>query len=613
MKHLFSFIFFLHLLRGSASQTIEADCNDHNIFYAVDEALRHHNKELIDGNQFVLYRITEARIKTENGGTHNFVSYDIREGSCGVKSGKVWQNCDFKQSDEKVGKCSAHIVVNKELKTSEVIIQNCSTFQVEPTVSAIKQDCLGCPINLDTRNKDLLPLIKSAIEKMNKLANYPFYFDLENIIEATLQVVAGWNYRLIYTVRQTNCSKSIHSNVPLEECDLDANGQNGTCTTQVFKNTRGEIIDINLSCFSQKGFCLSCPDAVDVDDPELLDLLRQVMDEYNSYNNNTNLYNFVSVDYASKKGVHEKTYDVTFNIKETNCSKSDYAILGEECQFIETKNALNCDAKVNVTDTKIIVASSPICNARARTMKITNKQFSLSQNMFIRLHLSPGPVLGAMFTYKGLSPFRGVLPQGSPYRIRRDTERAKGPAHGNKGEQKHVKKHKKEKKDKRKKKNGHKNEDSSEESQEYTILPTVHATQRMQHTTTQTVQLITSAQKQESLSKTPGEQISKTTEKPTLGLFPHIPSVPEDQDIFLNFHDDIELDLPEPDVSSFPKCPGKPWEPVKLPSTEPTYDLFDLASAIGDATPTVAENIENKVPGSTSQGFNDEDLLLSFI
>ncbi|NP_001088128.1 kininogen 1 L homeolog precursor [Xenopus laevis] len=584
MQHLCSFIFFLHLLRGSASQTIEADCNDHNIFYAVDKALRHHNKALIDGNQFVLYRITDAKIKTDNSdGIHNFVSYDIREGSCGVKSGKLWQNCDFKQSDEKVGKCSAHVVVNKEFKTSEVISQNCSTFKVEPIVSAVHQQCLGCQTNLDTGNKDLLPIIKAAIEKMNKLGNHPFYFDVENIIEATRQVVFGWNYKLIYTIRQTNCSKSIHSNVPLEECELDANGQHGKCTTQVFINTQGEINDILLDCSSQTGLCLNCPDAVERDDPELLDLLRQVMDEYNSNNNNTNLYNFVSVDKASRKGVHEKIYDVTFNIRETNCSKSDYSILGEECQFIEKNETLQCYAKVNVTDTKITVSSSPVCNNKGRTRG---------------------------FSYKGLSPFRGILPFK---KTRRDTEKAKGHARGyaHKGEQRHAKKNKKGKKDKRKKKNGHKNGDSSEESQEYTISPTVHKTQHMQHTTAQTVELITSTQKQQSLSKIPGEQMSKTTEKPNLGLFPHIPSVQEDQDNFFNFHNNAEPDLPGPDDSNFPKCPGKQWEPVKLPTTELTYDLFDLASAIGDATPTAAENVKNKEPGNTGQPFNDEDLLLS--
>eukprot|EP00079_Xenopus_tropicalis_P011710 XP_002937873.2 PREDICTED: kininogen-1 isoform X1 [Xenopus tropicalis] len=588
MQHLFTFIVFLHLLRGSATQAIEADCNDHNIFNAVDEALRHHNRALTDGNKFVLYRITEAKIKIENdSGTHNFVSYDIREGSCGVKSGKVWQNCDFKQSDEKVGKCSAHVLVNKELKSSEVIFQNCSTFKVEPTVTAVEQGCLGCPIKLDTTNEELLPLIKVAMEKMNKVANHPFYFNLETITEATRQVVFGWNYKLFYTIRQTNCSKSIHSNVPLEECNFDANGQNGTCTTQLFINTQGEIKDINLECFSQKGFCLSCPDAVDVDDPELLDLLRQVMDEYNSNNNNTNLYNFVSVNQASKKGTHEKTYDVKFNIQETNCSKSDYSILGEECEFIETKEALNCDAKVNITDTKITVASSPMCIHRVRSTPF--------------------------FSYKGLSPFRMVLPQANPSNKNRiDTERAKRHAHGHghKEEQKHGRKHKKErkdKKDKKNKKNGHKNGDSSEESQEHTILLT-------QHTTAQTVELITSTLTPHSIS-TPGGQTPETTEEPTLGLFPQIPSVPEDQDNFFNFHDNVEPDLPGPEDSNLPKCPGNPWEPVKLPITEPVYDPFDLAFAIEDTTTTTTanENIKNKEPGSQGQPFNDEDLLLSLI
>ncbi|XP_075058315.1 voltage-dependent calcium channel subunit alpha-2/delta-4-like isoform X2 [Mixophyes fleayi] len=52
-------------LLSSASQapTVDADCDDLNIFEATDEALRSYNNAKAEGNQFVLYRITDAKIK----------------------------------------------------------------------------------------------------------------------------------------------------------------------------------------------------------------------------------------------------------------------------------------------------------------------------------------------------------------------------------------------------------------------------------------------------------------------------------------------------------------------------------------------------------------------
>ncbi|KAM4771116.1 kininogen-1 [Rhinophrynus dorsalis] len=304
MRLLTTLLVCSHFILGSANQalTIEADCNDQNIFNVVDEALRFHNNELLDGNQFVLYRITEANIRPENdGGTHNFVSYEIHEGSCGVKSGKVWQDCDFKTPASERIKCSAHVLINKEEKINEIISQNCSIVKVEDPVIAIHHQGLGSFIPIDRNSEELLPIVQASIQKMNHLGNHPFHFDLENITSASRQVVSGWNYDIYYDVRQTNCSKLAHYSLSSADCKLDANGQRGYCKSRVFVIPTGEIKDINAQCSSEKGFCLTCPNEVDRDDPELKNLLRQVMDEYNSDSNHTNLYKITNIVKATAK------------------------------------------------------------------------------------------------------------------------------------------------------------------------------------------------------------------------------------------------------------------------------------------------------------------------
>lgn len=41
-------------------QSQEIDCNDEDVFKAVDKALKNYNSKIQSGNQFVLYRITEV-------------------------------------------------------------------------------------------------------------------------------------------------------------------------------------------------------------------------------------------------------------------------------------------------------------------------------------------------------------------------------------------------------------------------------------------------------------------------------------------------------------------------------------------------------------------------
>ena len=77
----------------------EIDCNDEDVFKAVDAALNMYNERNETGNQFVLYRITEV-IKTENHDIFYAVKYQIKEGDCPVKSGKTWQDCDYKDAEK---------------------------------------------------------------------------------------------------------------------------------------------------------------------------------------------------------------------------------------------------------------------------------------------------------------------------------------------------------------------------------------------------------------------------------------------------------------------------------------------------------------------------------
>ncbi|XP_077146531.1 T-kininogen 2-like isoform X1 [Ranitomeya variabilis] len=567
MRLLAIVLLFSYCLLASANQsyTDEADCDDKNVFQAADEVLKSFNDAKKEGNQFMLYRITEARKKEETGKLHIFISFEIQESVCPVKNGIYWQRCAFKVSDADYGECSAHVLVNTESKSWDIINQNCSTTKeentqaqapiqpvVEPIVQAVQYRQLGSYHVIDTTSEILLPVMQSAIEKVNREMNHQFHFGLENLTKAEQQVVSGWNYKLEYTIRQTNCSKSLFPKWIPEECPLDKNGQNGHCLTNLFVTPNEEIKDIYLTCESSTGVCLTCPEQVEKNDTELLNLLQKFIEEYNSKSNQANLYKFQEVQKASRKVFQNgHQYNVDFGIRETNCSKVD-DILGEKCDIKEEGNNLVCQANINVANETVNIQPDYICNIPER----------------IRLAI------------RGLSPLRRVtfLP-GLQKRASRSTEKLKRkgnePDHK---EQKHGKKEHKDKKDKKdknhKRDKGHKkhngkDDHSSEESAEdqknnpqVLPRPTQKAIPRVPEIDTNV--LVTTTQKANPTSET---KDSTLTQAPTpfipniSHLLPLTTSVPQ-QGTYSNIHETDLLDLLSLEPEDVPKCPGKIWQPL---------------------------------------------------
>ncbi|XP_018422601.1 PREDICTED: T-kininogen 2-like [Nanorana parkeri] len=562
----------------------DVDCDNESIFEAVDEALKSYNGEKVDGNKFILYRITEAKIRVENDNlTDQFVNFEIRESVCPLKAYTSWKQCDFKSEDAERGECSAHILVDTAQNTKKVLSKNCSIIPkvVEPTVSVVVVPCLGCYVPIDPNNEELSTIIQSAIENVNKVANHPFYFELQSVTNAERKVVSGWIYKLEFNITQTNCSKSVYANVNTEVCTTDINGERGHCLTMVFLPPNGEVRDINSQCYLSTGFCLHCPVVVDNGDPEIQTLIRKFIEEYN-LKNHTKLYNVVNVTEATRTmEAEKKKFKLKFTIQATNCSKSGHAIPGDECAIEQQSNPLACDVIVDVVkETANILPDYQCFSTRARAV-----------------------------TVKGFSPLRSIV-----QRDRRALEKSKGIGHGQnvhkgeKQEEKHGKMNEKEKKDHDKKKDHEKQKDrkkkkdhSSEESEE-------------DH-----------RKKPESPPKKPGFDFDRGSERDKVTQHPIVtervtrkPAMQPPTPFIPKFPPSTNQATLTPDVSTStlataipdytgtlptiktvldfpvlpplnaPKCPGKVWQPLLIIpkfATEKPFIIDGLFSAADDLDP----------------------------
>ncbi|KFQ73401.1 Kininogen-1, partial [Phaethon lepturus] len=199
-----------------------SDCDDPDVFKAVDTALKKYNGDRGTGNQFALYMVMEAK-KTASPDTQFYVKYRIQETTCAIEENKLWQDCDYKvPSEAKTGECTARVHMYNTEKTSNVS-QDCKIFPAMPKITVTEATCLGCFHPISSDSSGVSEILKQAIQKFNRHSAEPALFKLVEIKEAKRQVVAGWNYIIKYEIEETNCSKDQFQDLT-PECKTTSRG-----------------------------------------------------------------------------------------------------------------------------------------------------------------------------------------------------------------------------------------------------------------------------------------------------------------------------------------------------------------------------------------------------
>uniref|UniRef100_A0A8D0EJW3 Kininogen 1 n=1 Tax=Strix occidentalis caurina TaxID=311401 RepID=A0A8D0EJW3_STROC len=282
-----------------------SDCDDPDVFKAVDTALKKYNGDQATGNQFALYMVMEAK-RTAGPNTQFYVKYRIQETTCATEENKLWQDCDYKvPAEAKTGECTARVHLNNDEKTSNVS-QDCKIFPAAPKVTLAEAPCLGCFHPISTDSSEVSEILKQAIEKFNGHSAEPALFKLVEIKEAKRQVVAGWNYIIKYEIEETNCSKDQFQDLT-PECKPTSRGRVGKCDAKAYENLQAQIIDI-ASQFEDTvipGIYAGCPKTIPKDSPELKELLKVSMEKYNSDSNDEFYYKGGEIEAATVQvGIH---------------------------------------------------------------------------------------------------------------------------------------------------------------------------------------------------------------------------------------------------------------------------------------------------------------------
>ncbi|XP_049485488.1 kininogen-1 isoform X2 [Panthera uncia] len=357
------------LTKESFSQDI--DCNDEDLFKAVDTALKKYNSRNQSGNQFVLYRVTEVT-RTDDPETFYSFKYQIREGDCSVQSDKTWQDCDYKESAQAAtGECSATVGKRGNTKFS-VATQTCQITPAEGPVVTSQYDCLGCVHPISTTSLDLEPVLRHAIQHFNNHTGRSHLFALREVKRAHRQVVAGWNYEITYSIVQTNCSKE-HFLFLTPDCKSLLNGDIGECTDHAHVDLQLRIASLSQKCELYPGedfiepppsICPGCPKEIPVNSPELEVALNHSTAKLNAENNGTFYFKIDHVKSATVQVVAGKKFSIEFTARETTCSKESNEELTESCNTNKFGKILDCKAEVYVIPWEKKIYPTVHCQSR---------------------------------------------------------------------------------------------------------------------------------------------------------------------------------------------------------------------------------------------------------
>uniref|UniRef100_A0A8C3NJM0 Uncharacterized protein n=1 Tax=Geospiza parvula TaxID=87175 RepID=A0A8C3NJM0_GEOPR len=245
---------------GTQEPRQSQDCDDPDVFKAVDAALKKYNEDEATGNQFALYVVMEAK-RTAGPDPHFYVKYRILESTCATEENKHWQHCHYKVSAE-----------------APYVIWFVSFSDVSK-IKLTEAPCLGCFHPISSDGSEVSEILKKAIQKFNKHSDEPALFKLAEIKEAKRQVVAGWNYVIRYKIEETNCTKDQFQDLT-PECKITSRGPLSTLNLLFLRSETCCSLSVEETVVA--AICPGCPRTIPTDSPELKELLKVSTEKYNS-------------------------------------------------------------------------------------------------------------------------------------------------------------------------------------------------------------------------------------------------------------------------------------------------------------------------------------------
>ncbi|XP_058699662.1 histidine-rich glycoprotein [Poecile atricapillus] len=241
--------FFLTLLQCSNAQITPADCNtiETDARVALDLVNRHRR----DGYVFGLFRVADAHELHLGNSTVLYLTLDVLETECSVLSRRHWESCEYSDTyPMDFGQCKIITYTNHLLKKPQLYGFNCTLSPVPPDVV----ECKDCPVKLEAlevteQHRDIA---KKALKKFNSEGNHTNNFAVDKVERILKMTASREGHILGFSIKETNCSKSMQETDQALECDFlhDWHAHTGFCKARIISDAdEAEGTDISCEIF----------------------------------------------------------------------------------------------------------------------------------------------------------------------------------------------------------------------------------------------------------------------------------------------------------------------------------------------------------------------------
>ncbi|XP_035269900.1 kininogen-1 [Anguilla anguilla] len=181
----------------------------------------------------------------------------------------------------------------------------------------------------------------AKLQQGNQLALYQTVGASKDVNESTTV------FRLTFLVRESDCP--VGGDKEWRDCDYlpqpDAVAPS-PCTAVVYRNNAEESLAVvSVECkpsvepmvVPERAQCLGCPQRIDLESEDLREPVLSSLSKFNAEGGSSHHFLLREMVSATRQVVAGFRYDVQFYLEKSNCSKSDFKELTEECHPAETE------------------------------------------------------------------------------------------------------------------------------------------------------------------------------------------------------------------------------------------------------------------------------------
>ncbi|KAM4629702.1 kininogen-1 isoform 1-T2 [Polymixia lowei] len=236
--------------------------------------------------------------------------------------------------------------------------------------------------------------VGKALDKFNEKVVVGHKLALYQILTASKsENGSGSEYSIQFSSRKSDCPAG--GDKPWSACGYLADGGKdpSACNATVYvteTNTETTQVDCQIAdpIVPGRAHCLGCPEDISENSEDLKVPLSSSISKFNSISDSTHLFSLHAVGYATRQVVAGFRYTLSFDMRKTNCSKSEHKTLHELCAADANDVELNnCNSTVDVAPWR---HEAPQAN----------------------IECAPGPLPPMLFTRRrppGWSPLRTIL------------------------------------------------------------------------------------------------------------------------------------------------------------------------------------------------------------